>query len=82
MKVLIQDIKSGQYLAQHGTWVPTPDHAQDFRSTTYAGAVLDNERDCGKRVLFYFQEKGYCIKARLSHGDRVWRRMNEAALDF
>ena len=71
MKVLVQNVKSGQYLAQHGTWTDVVAHAKDFRSSCYAYAVLKMEKVPGVRVLFYFEELEYSINARRGYGERL-----------
>jgi hypothetical protein len=70
MKVLIQNIRTGLYLARHNSWTAAATHAQDFGSNCYAYAVLKTERNPGLRVACYFEELDYMIHPRRRHSER------------
>ena len=82
MRVLIQDARSGDYLTQNGTWTPLPSHGKDFRFSSCAHAVLRREKLSGLRVLFYFEDFDYYIRARRVGGERRSQELCAAALDF
>ena len=42
--------------------------------------MLEHERSSGMRVLFYFEEYEYWIKARRDSGERLWQRLNSTVL--
>ena len=64
MKVLIQNTKTGQYLAHQGHWTASAPHAKDFHSSQYAYSLLRAERISGLRVLFYYEKLDYCVRAK------------------
>jgi hypothetical protein len=83
MKVLIQHIKSGQYLSPNGSWSATAGEARDFRYSSYAHSVMKKEQTRGLRVLFYFEELDYSVTVRRgSSGERLCERLSAGACDF
>jgi hypothetical protein len=76
MKVLVQNTKNGQYIAQHATWTDAASNAKDFGSSAFAYAILKAERIPGLRVLFYFEELDYCVQVRKWFGERQCQRLH------
>lgn len=64
MKVLIKDSRSGQYLAQHGTWTKGANHARDFGSAEAAHALFRDEKAPRLMVVLYFEDVGYSVNVR------------------
>jgi hypothetical protein len=79
MKVLIQNTKSGQYIARHASWTDVAGHAKDFGSSAFAHAIVKAERIPGLRVLFYFEELDYCVQVRKWFGERQRQRLQVTA---
>jgi hypothetical protein len=82
MKILIQDVKNGRYLAEYGAWTATADDARDFRYSAYAHSLIRREKIHGLRVLFYFEELDYGMKAAKAPAEKSYRRMSLAGFDF
>ena len=82
MKVLIQQIKSGQYLASNGGWSASACEARDFRYTSYAHSVMKKERARGLRVLFYFEDLDYSITVRRGVGEPLNEDVAVGAMDL
>lgn len=57
MRVLIQNIKTGEYLTQQGTWTLLPNEGQNFRFSSNAEAIIRKENISGLRVVFHFHGK-------------------------
>ena len=64
MKIVIQDIQSGQYLAADETWTGNIRAAKNFRFRPRAISALRLENDRGLRVVYYFEDLDYAIGAR------------------
>jgi hypothetical protein len=82
MKVLIQDFKSGKFLAANGTLTPCASQAKDFRYSAYARSVLRREKISGLSVYYYFEDLDYSIKVRNWQRERLCRQLNTAAFDL
>ncbi|HEX3798747.1 MAG TPA: hypothetical protein VH413_08595 [Verrucomicrobiae bacterium] len=82
MKVLIQDFKSGKYLAANGTLTSLPSQAKDFRYSSYARSILRREKFSGLSVHYYFEDMDYSIKVRNWQRERLCQQLNAAAFDF
>lgn len=82
MKVLIQNSRSGEYLTQNGTWSPLPSHGRDFRYSSCARDVMRRENVSDFRVLFYFEEFDYFIRARRTYLKRSSPELCSSGLDF
>src|ERR1700722_7357129 len=63
MKVLIQDIGTGEYLAADGNWVATPRDARDFQTLLRAYNFARENISGRFQVLLYCPEDHYsaCI---------------------
>jgi hypothetical protein len=65
MKILIQDVRTGHYLQETGTWTAHSDYAQDFPSS---GAALNARlrwQVAEARLVFRFEREGYLIAVPL-----------------
>ena len=83
MKVLIQQAESEQYLTPQGTWTAATGNAQDFRFSSHAYAVVRREKVRGLRVVFYFEDLDYSIKAPRWKGrdPRVFQPLGATVFD-
>jgi len=82
MKVLIQNSRNGEYLTQNGTWSPLPSHGRDFRYSSCAREMMRKESLSDFRVLFYFEEFDYVIRARRTFLKRSSPELCSEGLDF
>lgn len=82
MKVLIQNEKSGEYLTHSGTWSPLPSHGKDFRFSSCAHTMMRKEKTSGLRVLFYFEEFDYSVRAPRPRNRAFFQDMAAAAFEF
>ena len=82
MKVLIQNVSNGEYLTQNGTWSPLPSHGKDFRDSSCAHALLRRERISDMRVLFYFEDLDYSIRAARYSMGRATPEIFATGVDF
>jgi hypothetical protein len=82
MKVLIQNAKSGEYLTPSGTWSPLAGHGKDFRFSSCAQAIMRKEKLSGLRVLFYFEEFDYAVRAPRPRNRVFFQDQCATAFDF
>jgi hypothetical protein len=82
MKVLIQEFKSGKYLAANGTLTPLASQAKDFSCSAYARTVLRREKASGLSVHYYFEDLDYSIKVRNWQRERLCQQLSTAAFDL
>ncbi|HZV34380.1 MAG TPA: hypothetical protein VFB72_07355 [Verrucomicrobiae bacterium] len=82
MKVLIQNVVTGEYLTQNGTWSPLASHGRDFRGSSSARAVLRKDNASKLRALFYFEDFDYSINVKRSQGERLVESLCTGGLDF
>jgi nucleoside-specific outer membrane channel protein Tsx len=78
MKVVIQDMQTGQYLAADDTWTSNVGAAKDFRFRPRAFDAVRLEHDRHSRVVYYFEDLDYAIGAR-NWKDHGWAHLCAAA---
>ena len=83
MKVLIQHAGSEEYLTPQGNWTPAAGEAQDFHFSSNAYSVVRREKVRGLRVLFYFEDLDYSVKAPRwkGHDPRAFQPLGATAFD-
>jgi hypothetical protein len=82
MKVLIQNVATGEYLTHNGNWSLLPSHGKDFRFSSYARSVVRKEKSPNLRALFYFEDYDYCVNARRPIGERLAADLSVGGMDF
>jgi hypothetical protein len=73
MKVLIQNVATGEYLTQNG---------KDFRGSSCARAVLRKQETSGLRAIFYFEEFDYSIKIKRPQSELLTASLCVGGMDF